>query len=174
MRLILVQRVCTEVGTSDWGRETRDGVEQRSRSKIKPCLWSCINQGDNQTPGSGWNHPWRMLTKNDWPATGLGKTLSLINWLWDRQLEKSVQNYHGDPIMEVARGLQRLWHYLRPESRDLSWGLRGTGATALKAAVAGKPGAGPAKGSEAGMGMTGLSIPSSTAALFFFFLPYKC
>lgn len=109
--------------------------------------------------------------KNDWPATGLGKTLSLIDWLWDRQLEKSVQNYHDDPIMEVARGLQRLWHYLRPERRDLSWGLRGTGATALKAAVAGKPGAGPAKGSEAGMGMTGLSIPSSTAALFFFSCP---
>lgn len=58
--------------------------------------------------------------KNDWPATGLGKILSLIDWLWDRQLETSVQKDQDDPVMEVARGLQRLRHHLRPKRRDLS------------------------------------------------------
>lgn len=107
--------------------------------------------------------------KNDWPATGLGKILSLIDWLWDRQLETSVQKDQDDPVMEVARGLQRLRHYLRPKRRDLSWGLRGTGATALKAAVAGKPGAGPAKGSKAGMGWRDYQSHLQLLVFYFFF-----
>ena len=58
--------------------------------------------------------------KNDWPATGLGKILSLIDWFWDRQLERSVQKDQDDPVVEVARGLQRLRHDLRPKRMDLS------------------------------------------------------
>lgn len=114
-----------------------------------------------------------MLIRNDWPATGLGKILSLIDWFWDRHWKRQYRNTMTNlswRLQEDSKGCattsdsrERTWAEVWGEL-VWSWFM----GNCSEGCSSREPGAGPAKGSKARMGMRGLSIPSSTAVFFFF------